>query len=50
MRPRYVKVLTSTGRWEYMRLIFTTRVHSVVRDAAGNRYVTTSRRVTRGED
>lgn len=38
---RYVKVLTSTGRWEYMRLIWSSPIHSIVVDANGNRYVTT---------
>lgn len=42
MRPRYVKVLTSTGHWEYARLIYRTPIHWVVRDANGHRYTVTN--------
>lgn len=40
MRPRFIKVLTSVGRWEYMRVLERSPWHLLVEDARGQRFLT----------
>lgn len=36
---RYIRVLTSTGRWEFMRITEVSPLHFVVKDATGREYL-----------
>lgn len=48
-RCRFIKVLTSTGRWEYMRVLERSPWHLLVEDARGQRFVTARPALKRGK-